>query len=103
MARSIGFVWPAGKRLLAVAVMSLSFAAQLAQAETRVALVIGNSAYKHARALANPKNDAEGMAAPLKWLGFEVVAGTDREKPAISELLQVFADKTADTIERPAD
>ena len=37
-----------------------------ALAETRVALVIGNSAYKHAPALANPKNDAEGMAASLK-------------------------------------
>jgi uncharacterized caspase-like protein len=29
----------------------------IAHAEKRVALVIGNAAYKHARELTNPKND----------------------------------------------
>jgi uncharacterized caspase-like protein len=69
-----------------------------ALAETRVALVIGNSAYKHAPALANPKNDAEGMAASLRRLKFEVLAGTDLDKPAMEKLLQAFAAKleTAD-------
>lgn len=69
-----------------------------ALAEKRVALVIGNSAYKHAPALANPKNDAEGMAASLKRLGFEVLAGTDLDKPAMEKLLQAFAERleTAD-------
>ena len=51
-----------------------------ASAEKRVALVIGNSAYKHAPALANPKNDAEGIAAALARLNFEVLAGTDLDK-----------------------
>ena len=64
-----------------------------ALAEKRVALVIGNSAYTHAPALANPKNDAEGMAAALKRLDFEVLAGTDLAKPAMDKLLQAFADK----------
>ncbi|MFO0987819.1 MAG: caspase domain-containing protein, partial [Alphaproteobacteria bacterium] len=64
-----------------------------ALAEQRVALVIGNSAYKHAPALANPKNDAEGMAASLRRLKFEVVEGTDLDKPAMERLLQAFADK----------
>jgi uncharacterized caspase-like protein len=62
-------------------------------ADTRVALVIGNSAYKHAPALANPKNDAEGVAASLKRLGFEVLAGTDLEKPAMERLLRDFAQR----------
>ena len=53
-----------------------------ALAEKRVALVIGNAAYKHAPALANPKNDAEGMAAALARLKFEDVSGTDLDKPA---------------------
>lgn len=39
----------------------------------RVALVIGNSAYKHAAQLANPRNDAIDIAAALKQVGFEVV------------------------------
>src|ERR1051325_4103408 len=64
-----------------------------ALAEKRVALVIGNSAYVHAPALSNPKNDAEGMAAALKRLDFEVLAGTDLAKPAMDKLLQAFADK----------
>jgi hypothetical protein len=39
--------------------------------ETRLALVIGNSAYPNAP-LKNPVNDAEDLAAKLKGLGFEV-------------------------------
>ena len=57
-----------------------------AVAETRVALVIGNGAYKHAPALANPKNDAEGMATALKGLDFDMLAGTDLAKPAMTSL-----------------
>ena len=64
-----------------------------ALAEKRLALVIGNGAYKHAPALANPKNDAEGMAAALKRLKFEVLTGTDLDKPAMERLLRAFAGK----------
>ncbi len=44
----------------------------MAQAERRVALVIGNGAYKSAP-LKNPVNDARDMAASLRPLGFEVL------------------------------
>jgi hypothetical protein len=44
-----------------------------AQAEKRVALVIGNSGYKFAGELRNPKNDASDMAAALRRFGFQVV------------------------------
>ena len=37
-------------------------ASSIAQAEKRVALVIGNSAYKHAGVLLNPMNDAADLA-----------------------------------------
>jgi hypothetical protein len=48
-----------------MAVLWCALAAPLvapAQAEKRVALVIGNSAYKYTRALPNPRNDAEAIA-----------------------------------------
>ena len=48
-----------------------------AVAEKRVALVIGNSAYVNAPALANPANDASDVAAKLKAMGFEVMLGLD--------------------------
>ncbi len=46
-----------------------------AHAAKRVALVIGNGAYKHAAPLRNPQNDAEAVSAQLKALGFDVVTG----------------------------
>jgi len=48
-----------------------------AGAERRLALVIGNSAYTSGSPLANPKNDAELMAAKLEGLGFDVLSGVD--------------------------
>jgi tetratricopeptide (TPR) repeat protein len=51
----------------------------------RVALVIGNSAYKNVSRLTNPQRDAETMAAALRNVGFDVVrtaADADREKLA---------------------
>ncbi|MHC2618888.1 putative caspase-like protein [Bradyrhizobium huanghuaihaiense] len=44
-----------------------------AQAEKRVALVIGNSAYKSAPRLANPVNDASLVGGMLKKAGFDLV------------------------------
>jgi uncharacterized caspase-like protein len=44
-----------------------------AEAEKRVALVIGNSAYQHAPALLDPVRDARAMAAMFQMAGFEVV------------------------------
>jgi hypothetical protein len=44
-----------------------------AEAEKRVALVIGNSAYQHAPALLDPVKDAQAMAAMFQRAGFDVV------------------------------
>ena len=57
----------------------------------RVALVIGNSAYRHAPELGNPKNDATDMAAALKTLGFEVVEGFDLDKPGMDRKVRDFS------------
>ena len=48
------------------------------QAEQRVALVIGNSAYQNAEELPNPRNDATALAAALERTGFEVDLETGR-------------------------
>jgi hypothetical protein len=60
-------------------------------AETKVALVIGNSAYQNAGVLTNPANDAEGMAGVLTSLGFKVTKGTDLDKVAFDRAVSEFA------------
>ncbi len=62
-----------------------------ALAEKRVALVIGNAAYKHAPELANPRNDAKDMAAALTALGIEVIEGVDLDKQGLDRKIRDFA------------
>jgi len=45
----------------------------------RVALVIGNSAYRRTAKLKNPGNDAADMALTLKSLGLRGIEGLDLE------------------------
>ena len=62
-----------------------------AQAAGRVALVIGNAAYHDPESvLRNPGNDAEGMAAALGRLGFEVVLGKDLDRGGFYDKLDEF-------------
>jgi hypothetical protein len=42
-------------------------------AEKRVALIVGNAAYKNAATLRNPRNDVQDVAAALQRLGFETI------------------------------
>ena len=56
-----------------------------ALADKRVALVIGNSAYRETTPLKNTRNDATDMAAALKRLGFQVLEGIDLEKRAMEQ------------------
>jgi uncharacterized caspase-like protein len=64
----------------------------VAQAEKRVALVIGNSAYQKTPALTNPRNDATDMAAALKKRGFQVIEGLDLDKAAFDRKIRDFSD-----------
>jgi Caspase domain len=66
-----------------------------AHADRRVALVIGNSAYKSVPRLDNPKNDATLMAETLRSLGFTLVGGgaqLDLDKSGIDRAVQNFGD-----------
>jgi len=83
-------------RHLATGILSLVlFASALgpASAERRVALVVGNSAYKNTAPLKNPSNDAVDMAGTLRRLGFEVIDGTDLSKREMEKRIRTFADK----------
>jgi hypothetical protein len=59
--------------------------------ETRVALVIGNAAYRNAAVLANPKNDALDVAAAAQQLGFKVIVGIDLDKTGMDRTVRQFA------------
>jgi hypothetical protein len=69
-----------------VAAIVLVLLGSTAQAETRVALVIGNGDYKHTSRLANPRNDATDVAAALKRLGFETIVGLDLDKAGMDDI-----------------
>jgi uncharacterized caspase-like protein len=64
VARAMKILW---------ALLAVVFWLGEASAETRVALVIGNSAYQNASRLPNPVNDATAIASLLRSAGFEVI------------------------------
>lgn len=65
-----------------------------APAGRRIALVIGNSAYKSVPELPNPKRDAEVVAATLRNIGFDnVTVTTDVSKEKLTATLRAFADE----------
>ena len=69
-----------------------------AWAANRVALVIGNSAYKNAALLANPANDAAIVEETLKKAGFDVVqTRTDLQATEMRRALRDFADTARDS------
>jgi uncharacterized caspase-like protein len=96
-------------RLVAIAALSLVFLlagsflptgsrvadadrqAPVAATPKRVALVIGNSAYRYTPKLENPKNDATDIGAALKKLGFEVIDGFDLDKAGFERKIRDFA------------
>lgn len=64
-----------------------------AAAETRVALVIGNSTYQHVQTLPNPDHDAEDMASKLRSLDFDVVVGSNLDLVGVRRAIGDFARK----------
>ncbi|WP_246583313.1 caspase family protein [Bradyrhizobium iriomotense] len=68
-----------------------------AQAEKRVALVIGNSAYKSVPKLANPANDAGLIGGMLRKAGFDTVdVRQDLSAPEMRKALREFGARTRD-------
>ena len=82
-------------KAIAIAICMLAFASPV-QAEQRIALIIGNSAYQHAPALANPKNDSLDVGARLKALGFSLFGGQDLDRAAVLSQLTAFG-RSAET------
>jgi uncharacterized caspase-like protein len=76
-------------QFIAVTWLALACALAPASAEKRVALIVGNAAYRHAGALANPVNDAKGMRDALTALKFDV--GEDIDFRALSLMIGEFA------------
>jgi len=70
-----------------VALASLSSVAQ-APLDIRIALVIGNAAYKHIPELGNSGNDAKSMSVVLKKLGFKVFDVIDGSKAEMNRAIE---------------
>ena len=69
--------------------------AQSAFAESRLALVIGQSAYRSVPALPNPANDARAVTQLLTDSGFEVSTASDLSQSQMRETVSEFAGKVA--------
>ena len=74
---------------------ALLLGAHSACAESRLALVIGQSAYKSVPALPNPINDARAVTRMLTDSGFEVTTASDLSQSGIRDQLSEFAAKVA--------
>jgi uncharacterized caspase-like protein len=80
---------------LAIVAIALACTAP-AQAEKRIALVVGNSSYQHISPLDNPVNDARLMAETLMALGFDLVGGgaqIDLDKAGFDAAVQRFGNE----------
>jgi hypothetical protein len=75
--------------LIALAVANMGSA----HADTRVALVIGNSAYQNVAPLTNPTGDAQAIAGTLKGLGFDTMLALDQDGAGLKQALRSFAAK----------
>ncbi|ANW01319.1 caspase family protein [Bradyrhizobium icense] len=69
--------------------------AHSASAESRLALVIGQSAYRSVPALPNPANDARAVTQLLTDSGFEVSTAADLSQNQMREAVSEFAGKVA--------
>jgi uncharacterized caspase-like protein len=81
--------------LALAAFFSLAFASDVAFAEKRVALVIGNSAYQNAPQLPNPARDATAVGEMLRKANFDVVeSARDANNQDMRRVLREFSDKS---------
>src|SRR3954454_18303890 len=69
--------------------------AHAASAESRLALVIGQSAYRSVPALPNPANDAKAVTQLLTASRFEVLLASDLSQGQMREQVSAFAGKVA--------
>src|SRR5271165_3452217 len=79
--------------LLALIPLGLSVVPGAAQAEKRIALVIGNAAYQAGGPLNTPANDAGLIAQTLQAAGFDVVGARDLDQDSLRHAFRDFVDK----------
>src|SRR5262245_4044128 len=78
------------------AVFVLAVEISPASSDTRIALVIGNSEYRHIAHLNNPQNDARLLAETLTALGFKLVGNGPQlnlNKSQFDQAVQDFANE----------
>ncbi len=84
------------------ALVGIAFDGTEARAENRVALVIGQSAYKTVTPLTNPSNDAKLVAEMLAAAGFNVNTALDLSqnemRKVVGDFAATIAGKGADTV-----
>ncbi len=78
--------------ILALSALALLLWCNPAHAERRVALVIGNGAYKVAP-LKNPANDATDMADALREMGFDVTLKLNANHRDMEQAVREFGAK----------
>lgn len=78
-----------------VAATGLLWSTAASMAESRMALVIGQSAYRAVTPLPNPTNDAKAMAQLLGEAGFEVTSASDLSQNAMRQTVSDFAAQVA--------
>jgi tetratricopeptide (TPR) repeat protein len=61
--------------------------------DRRVALVIGNSQYRSAAFLPNPRRDASAVADALRQVGFQVELATDLDRDGMAKALRSFRER----------
>ena len=77
---------------LAVVSAGLMLWSAWALAETRIALVIGNSSYRTVTVLPNPANDAKAFTELLKSAQFEVIQAPDLTQSDMRRVIREFAE-----------
>ncbi|HEV2159601.1 caspase family protein [Bradyrhizobium sp.] len=73
--------------------MCMALSVSAAQADRRVAFVVGNGSYKNVAQLPNPPIDAKAMASTLRNVGFEVIEGSNLSRDQMTEKLLDFGRK----------
>ncbi|HYF06208.1 MAG TPA: caspase family protein [Acetobacteraceae bacterium] len=66
---------------------------QPAREGARLALVIGNGAYRHTQPLRNPSNDAEDVARTLEAAGFTVTLVRDLDRAGMTRVIREFGER----------
>ena len=86
--------WPRGRSIAkcaALGIFLLFMSAIEAQADKRVALIIGNANYQNTSSLANSANDAADLAAALTDVGFTVILEQNLDKRGMEMAIGRFA------------